>query len=669
MAVKLKDLIRAKKENEKKKSGLLTSGGNKKTGSGLLSQGGNNQEKKTGSGLLTSGGNSQTGSSILTHIWDKRNEMTGSGLLTSDGNRETNSNILTHIWDQRTEMPEPRLPASSGNAQNPFQAAIDLLNGIGATGQATQNIAPYNPKTVQPAGRTQPQGLLQPGGMPNYAEMLANRNLGGGQAQGVKLPGTDNIQGIVPAAQTGGSADYVRKVLGMSSNINRPQQPESRMQTVQAQGITAPGMRTISNNYAGSTAQKDNIGQYGAGNIDLNHRQVVHNPDGSISTERSFSVNIDGKEVLLPTVIGGKIVSEDEAIQHYFDTGEYLGKFNTPQEADDYAQKLHERQEQYYGNQTGNVTPVATAPAGKTAPMYEGPRPEELMKQQNAAEFNNAMQDFTNQYRGNVEGTKQKGKKWSPVNISAQDELRKREANALGIPKEMLPYARENYGLQKAAETYKDRMNAASKSLDYDEYIKTMAEGIKYGAWDERDEVSLKSNERLKEEISSYDNRIAYQDTIDYSDEALERREKDIEKLEMIGTGWGTLYDGSLEDGTMLQRLGYHQYGKPADYHDRKQYIYNGDQLDSDLYYDYIVYDMTHVRTVAELNEEHKELTMKAAADPDNKVVQARLKEVEKELGRVRTEASEIWAGLYIGDQAFWDKRVREEKEAQRQDS
>ena len=92
----------------------------------------------------------------------------------------------------------------------------------------------------------------------------------------------------------------------------------------------------------------DTTGRYGRGNIDLNNRQVVQNADGSISTERSFSVEIDGQEVLLPTVINGRIVSEDEAIDHYYQTGEYLGKFDTPEEADEYADMLHNRQNWYY---------------------------------------------------------------------------------------------------------------------------------------------------------------------------------------------------------------------------------------------------------------------------------------------------------------------------------
>jgi hypothetical protein len=97
------------------------------------------------------------------------------------------------------------------------------------------------------------------------------------------------------------------------------------------------------------TAAPKTQGVYGKGNINLNSRQKVLNPDGTFSTEESFSTNIDGEEVLLPTVIDGKHVSEQEAIDHYRQTGEYLGKFATPDEATEYAERLHKLQEKYYG--------------------------------------------------------------------------------------------------------------------------------------------------------------------------------------------------------------------------------------------------------------------------------------------------------------------------------
>lgn len=96
-----------------------------------------------------------------------------------------------------------------------------------------------------------------------------------------------------------------------------------------------------------------NIGQYGAGNIDLYDRPQYRNANGSISTVDSTSYNIDGQEVLLPTVWNRNGTpyhssNEEEILQRYRDTGEYLGKFSTVEEANNYAEKLHlEQQERY----------------------------------------------------------------------------------------------------------------------------------------------------------------------------------------------------------------------------------------------------------------------------------------------------------------------------------
>lgn len=122
---------------------------------------------------------------------------------------------------------------------------------------------------------------------------------------------------------------------------------------------------------------RSTTGRYGKGNIDLFERPVYLNEDGSVSTVESFSVNIDGEEVLLPTVSrdanGNAIkISEDEAIDKYFQDGKYLGKFKTPEQATAYAEKLHEDQERIYSHTSPNSGSSASGKSGTYAVVSGG---------------------------------------------------------------------------------------------------------------------------------------------------------------------------------------------------------------------------------------------------------------------------------------------------------
>lgn len=86
------------------------------------------------------------------------------------------------------------------------------------------------------------------------------------------------------------------------------------------------------------------------GNIDVLNRPVVQNPDGSYSTVRSMSFGTEDGEVLIPTISpDGKLLSNEQAIDLYNQTGKHLGIFDTPESADRYAKYLHNQQQEYYG--------------------------------------------------------------------------------------------------------------------------------------------------------------------------------------------------------------------------------------------------------------------------------------------------------------------------------
>lgn len=103
------------------------------------------------------------------------------------------------------------------------------------------------------------------------------------------------------------------------------------------------------------------------GNIDIHNRPVVKNSDGSISTVRSMSTNIDGREVLIPTVSDdGRIMSDDEAIDNFMRTGKHLGMFDNPDDATAYAESLHNQQaDEYLPNQNS----PQNQPANTDAPQ------------------------------------------------------------------------------------------------------------------------------------------------------------------------------------------------------------------------------------------------------------------------------------------------------------
>lgn len=117
------------------------------------------------------------------------------------------------------------------------------------------------------------------------------------------------------------------------------------------------------------------------GNIDIHNRPVVKNADGSISTVRSMSTNIDGREVLIPTVSDdGRIMSDDEAIDNFMRTGKHLGMFDNPDDATAYAESLHNQQADEYLPRKNQATQQPVQQSTQAAPQQQKEEPS-LMQQ------------------------------------------------------------------------------------------------------------------------------------------------------------------------------------------------------------------------------------------------------------------------------------------------
>lgn len=146
-----------------------------------------------------------------------------------------------------------------------------------------------------------------------------------------------------------------------------------------AQGIKNGGTlstATTTTNTPMYTLNGNFPGMIKAGNIDIANRPTVKLPDGRTATVFSKSFNLDGKEVLLPTVSkDGKLWTDQEAVDNYRKTGENLGVFNSPEAADRYAQALHEQQDEMYVRPNEPPIKDETPIKDEGQPIKEEPQP------------------------------------------------------------------------------------------------------------------------------------------------------------------------------------------------------------------------------------------------------------------------------------------------------
>jgi hypothetical protein len=153
--------------------------------------------------------------------------------------------------------------------------------------------------------------------------------------------------GVRKSTQLEGEFDSeVEAQKALDDGLKELYNPEDKSPTLRFMpgGESASISAAAKQNHSNTTVapqQNKNDGMLEPGNIDVSKLPIVKNEDGSVSTIRSISIREGDREILIPTVIDGKVVSNKDAIAEYHKTGRHLGVFNSVEAANRYARELH----------------------------------------------------------------------------------------------------------------------------------------------------------------------------------------------------------------------------------------------------------------------------------------------------------------------------------------
>lgn len=149
--------------------------------------------------------------------------------------------------------------------------------------------------------------------------------------------------------------DLLSKTNTFSRNEAIKQMPEEFIEEKIKKSLSKDEIRMLEEAGMKFPEKKAEGGLITSGNIDVSKLPAVRNPDGSYSTVRSMGIEMDGKHYLIPKVVNGRVVSDDEAFNHFIKTGKHLGIFGSRADSDAYAKQLSEAEAKRIGKAKGGA--------------------------------------------------------------------------------------------------------------------------------------------------------------------------------------------------------------------------------------------------------------------------------------------------------------------------